>query len=556
MWDGSGSSPSPFSQPETQVIRTHALENNFVLSLSYHTTAAYVNFLWNYKAQPAPDDDVIVDLSNQYASSSGYTAIRGYDWYQTRGDTNDFSYGCRGDIDWTIETGNSNINLEWNKNRDAMLDIIDAANIGLTGIVTDATTDEPIAATVWVEQAYWPCFTDPAVGDYHKVIFPGTYTVHFQANGYEEQTHTVEVTDTKQPSTFNVALEPSEDFYAYQVTICKYYAPSGNFGNNPTDGIHALGVPDSYCSSIGTGGELVLDMGEETQLFDLENEVDLRVYEGDGTVDGYTVYVSLNWDGPWTYLGQGSGTTEFDLADAGVTLAQYVKIVDDGDGSPYEQNPGADIDAVQNLAAGNINVPPETPDSPSGPTSGIPGRDYSFNATVPDDPNGDAVYLKWKWGDGELSEWTGPFDSGTIQSNRHAWMEEGTYDIQVKAKDESECESEWSSPTTIAIVQQPALDIELVGNGIGKLKMKISNSGSIDVSNLSWSIVLEGGLIISGRNSEGNVDIPAGEDREIISDPLLGFGLTTITYSITVPEIVTTEKTKQGFLFIFVLFVR
>ena len=94
MWDGAGSSPSPFSQPETQVIREHALQNNFVLSYSYHTTAQYVNYVWNYKPQPTPDEPLIDMISDVYADFSGYESINGYDWYQTTGDTNDFSYGC------------------------------------------------------------------------------------------------------------------------------------------------------------------------------------------------------------------------------------------------------------------------------------------------------------------------------------------------------------------------------------------------------------------------------------------------------------------------------
>ncbi len=34
------------------------------------------------------------------------------------------------------------------------------------------------------------------------------------------------------------------------------------------------------------------------------------------------------------------GTTEFDLANGSVESARYVKIVDDGTGSPSEVNPG------------------------------------------------------------------------------------------------------------------------------------------------------------------------------------------------------------------------
>ncbi|GAJ02428.1 unnamed protein product, partial [marine sediment metagenome] len=38
-----------YTQPETRAIRTHALDNNFVLSLSFHTSGDIVNYIWNYK---------------------------------------------------------------------------------------------------------------------------------------------------------------------------------------------------------------------------------------------------------------------------------------------------------------------------------------------------------------------------------------------------------------------------------------------------------------------------------------------------------------------------
>lgn len=349
MWDGSGSSPSPFSQPETQAIRDHALINNFVISYSYHTTAAYVNYVWNYKGQETPDHDYIDFISDEYEALTGYESILGYDWYQVRGDTNDFSYGCRGDLDTTIETANSDIPGTWNLNREAMLLMIEYADIGLHGIVTDAITGDPLEATVWVEEAYWPCFTDPAIGDYHKPLFPGTYTVHYQANGYEEQIHVIEVTSIDDPTIFNVALSPSNEYYAFQVTWVNYYDPyyyPNNFNNNPTEAVWALGPPDGLCASLGRGGSLVLDMKESIE--DGEGN-EFTVYEGDGESDGYAVYVATYWDGPYTFLDDGLGTTAFDLADGPVSTAQYIKIIDDNDGSAYDQNPGCDIDAVQHF---------------------------------------------------------------------------------------------------------------------------------------------------------------------------------------------------------------
>jgi len=448
LWGGEGGSPESFSQPETQAIRYHALDNNFVLSLSYHTTEAIVNYIWNYKGQPVADHDVVVELSEQYGSHNGYWVVEGYDWYQTRGDTNDFSYGCRGDIDWTIETQNSNIPQTWDLHRDAMLEIIEAADMGLTGIVTDRETGFPIAATIWVEEAYWPCFTDPKIGDYHKVILPGSYTVHFQANGYEEQIHNVILTD--ETTVLDVSLSRENNYYAYQVTLCNFYDPynyPNNFQNNPTEGISALGPSDGIYASLGVGGYIVLDMGEEGIIVDHENETDFKIFEGGSTQDGYNVYVSSNWSGPWVSMGLAVGTTEFDLANFSVESAQFIKIVDDNNGSPSEQNPGVDIDAVQHLIYEVIppNNPPDNPEI-NGSTNGKVGVMYPYEF-VTTDPEGDDVYYYIFWGDGNTSGWLGPYNSSVGISVNYSWSKKGTYDIKAKAKDVYDNQSGWTTLT-------------------------------------------------------------------------------------------------------------
>ncbi len=346
-WNGEGGSPSPFSQPETQIIRNHALENNFVISLSYHTTAAYINYIWNYKPQPTPEEPLIAQWADEYHDLNPLLQpIAGYDWYQTHGDTNDFSYGCRGDIDTTIETANSNIPGVWNQNRDAMLMTIEWAGYGLHGEMTDADTGEPIYGSIYIEEQYWPIFTDPYLGDYHKPLLPGTYNVHFTANGYIEQIHQIEITDLETPVYFDVEMQPGGGKYAFEVTSCEIEGPY-TYSNNPTDGIHALGAPDQYFSSLGVGGNLVLDMSNNAQINDGPGD-DFIVYEGDdGQTESYEIYVSKNWKGPWTLVGTGTGTASFDLFGTGLSFANFVKIVDDGDGNPSSQYPGIDIDAVE-----------------------------------------------------------------------------------------------------------------------------------------------------------------------------------------------------------------
>lgn len=525
-------SATPYSEPETRAIRKNALENNFGLSLSFHCSGDIVNYIWNYKTQRSPDNAVVLYLSNQYATYNGYWVTEGYDWYQTLGDCNDFSYGCRGDIDWTIEVQTSNIPQAWNLNRDAILGIINAANMGLTGVVTNANSGQPIPATIWVQEAFWPCFADPIVGDYHRVLLPGTYTVHYRANGFQEQTFTVQVS-SGETTVLNVALIPSNQYYAYQITTCKFYAPSNNYQNNPTEGISSLGPPDGICASLGVNGYIILDMLDP--VTDLPDATDLKVFEGGPTNDGYSVYVSNDWEGPWVLLGTGMGTSEFDLAAGSIQSARYVKIVDDGDGSPSELNPGVDIDAVENLAAANANQPPDNPSQPDGPTMGGTSTDYAYTTTTTD-PESEQVFFQWSWGDGTQSQWLGPFNSGAAAEAWHRWETAGSYNVEVKAKDTLGLESGWSPSLTVQIDDSPHLEIGEITGGIG-VTASVTNTGVIEASGVAWSISLDGGLIPFGRVTTGTFSkIQPGFSPQIRTGFLFGLGRVTITVTADVSE--------------------
>lgn len=554
MWVGEGNSPAPFSQPETQSIRDHALDNNFVLSLSFHTSGDIVNYIWNYKGEPVADNEVVVLLSEQYGSHNGYWVVEGYDWYQTRGDTNDFSYGCRGDIDWTIETQNYDIDEAWNLNREAMIEIIDAANMGLSGIVTNELTGEPIAATVWVEEVYWPCFTDPQIGDYHRVLLPGTYTIHFQANGFEEKVYTIQI-QANGLYNLNVSLSPDNEYYAYQVTLCNYYDPysyPNNFQNNPTEAISALGYPDNICASLGNGGLILLDMGEGTEIFDLSGEPDFKIFEGDETIDGYKVYVSNEWNGPWSYLGLATGTSDFDLADVSIESARYVRIEDDADSNPYDDNPGVDIDAIENLAAKNYNNPPNQPNTPTGPSIGLTGIEYNFSICTTD-PENNPLYYMFSWDDKSYSEWLGPYESGTTCEVLHSFAEPGEYNVKVKATD-TYSQSNWSEPLIITITEGPIFEISSIKGGLFKVSSKIKNTGAINVENLKWKIIVDGNVFI-GKETSGTDSIAMGKEISVTSKFILGFGPTHVIVEAWIPEGHSDTRRLGGFVYIFFIYV-
>ncbi len=96
------------------------------------------------------------------------------------------------------------------------------------------------------------------------------------------------------------------------------------------------------------------------------------------------------------------------------------------------------------------NEGPNTPDKPTGPTQGKPGTTYIYRTTTLD-PESDQVYYMWDWGDGNISEWLGPFNSGSVGSAQKTYTAKGQYLIKVKAKDVWGSESDWSEPLDITM---------------------------------------------------------------------------------------------------------
>lgn len=353
MWEGWGGSQAPYSQPETKAIYLFSQEHNFSLSLSHHSGAEYVNYLWNYTPILTQDDSLIVDLSYGYASYSNYPVTNGWQWYETHGDCNDYSYGIDGDIDWTIELSYSYtpppsaIDSLCERNREAQIYIIKKAGQGVAGFILDAVTGDTIKqAMVNVEEVDWPVYVDPHFGDYHRVLLPGVYTVTATANGYFPQTiHDVEVFEDS-TTLLDFSLEPGGGSYAYKFVWANVADPANEY-NNHTLTPHALGLPDGQFLSIGVGGDVVLDMGPLTPIADLPG-FDFTIYEGnDGIDEGYEVYLSNDWDGPWISLATGSGTQSFDISEAGFSQARYVRLIDDGDGNPNGPYAGFDLDAIE-----------------------------------------------------------------------------------------------------------------------------------------------------------------------------------------------------------------
>ncbi len=196
--------------------------------------------------------------------------------------------------------------------------------------------------------------------------------------------------------------------------------------------------------------------------------------------------------------------------------------------------------------------PPETPEIPDGPSVGAIGVECMFSTTTTE-PDGDDVYYLFDWDDGTDSGWLGPFDSGAMASASHSWSEVDTYEIRVKAKDVYNVESDWSDSKVIDIVDAPILEIGDISGGLFKVSTVIKNIGSIDAMIVDWSITLDGGIILLGRESSGSVvSIPVGDEATISSSLIFGFGKTMVTVSAEISESSDTSE-RDAFVLLFLI---
>jgi hypothetical protein len=193
------------------------------------------------------------------------------------------------------------------------------------------------------------------------------------------------------------------------------------------------------------------------------------------------------------------------------------------------------VDETSARAPGGGGGAPDPPEAPDGPTEGVIDVEYSFSA-ITEDPQGDNVSYLFDWGDGTDSGWLGPYPSGTEQSASHSWDNEGDYDIKVKAKDENGAESDWSNEHTIEIFEGSAVEIVDIIGGFTKVSSTIRNPGTETAENINWQITLDGGLILLGKDTTGEISIPAGGEEIVNSKLILGFGKTRVIVTAEIPD--------------------
>ena len=199
-------------EPETQAAMAFVYGHSFTMGANYHSGALVVNVPWDSVPDSpdyAPDDALFLEYGEGYSSRNSqiwnggfYHGItRGWEWYIIRGGMQDWAYHWHNEHHVTIEVSNSQpppynqMDSYWTNNKDAMLWWMQRSLRGVRGLVTDALTGLPLDAAVDVLEVSKPMGTDPQVGDFHRLLAPGTYTLSCTAPGYLGQEWTVQVVD-------------------------------------------------------------------------------------------------------------------------------------------------------------------------------------------------------------------------------------------------------------------------------------------------------------------------------------------------------------------------
>ena len=220
-------------QPETQAVMNWAFDHTPTLAANFHTGALVVNYPWdvdwddlpgNYEA--SPDDELFIHISEAYSvwnlpmwnNAFFYHGItNGAAWYSITGGMQDWAYYWLGLNEVTIELNMADWPDEtlldglWEENREAMLNFVEQAFMGVRGQVADSYTGAPILAEVRVQGIDHAVFTDPQVGDYHRMLRPGVYTLTFEAEGYESVQEAGLVVAEGPAAVLNVMMVPVSD---------------------------------------------------------------------------------------------------------------------------------------------------------------------------------------------------------------------------------------------------------------------------------------------------------------------------------------------------------
>lgn len=159
--------------------------------------------------------------------------------------------------------------------------------------------------------------------------------------------------------------------------------------------------------------------------------------DANGPYHGFIGYL-VNFTGS-VYGGDPGYSWHWDFGDGETSIDQNPTHIYDEIGqykvtlTVTDNNGSVAIDETQAY----IEIPNNPPDTPiiDGQTNGKIGEEYTY-CIIGVDPDQDYLYVRWDWGDGNTTNWLGPYASGNKICASYIWEKKGIYLISVSLKDQ------------------------------------------------------------------------------------------------------------------------
>ena len=197
-------------QQETQFFMNYAQNHDFVMAANFHGGSEVVNYPWDNVAKLCADnswwqyvskmyaDTVFVNSTGGYMKGTYYSGISdGFVWYEVDGGRQDYMNYWRHCREETIELSDikiptaSTLPTYWNYNYKSFLNYIKQSTYGIKGIVTDSLTGVHLKAMITINSHDFDSsevYTSLPIGNYHRPILAGTYSMTVSSNGYISKT--------------------------------------------------------------------------------------------------------------------------------------------------------------------------------------------------------------------------------------------------------------------------------------------------------------------------------------------------------------------------------
>nr|KAF6455482.1 carboxypeptidase D [Rousettus aegyptiacus] len=236
-----GEPPALDDVPEVRALIDWIRRNKFVLSGNLHGGSVVASYPFDdspeHKAtgiySKTSDDEVFKYLAKAYASNhpimktgaphcpgdedetfkDGIT--NGAHWYDVEGGMQDYNYVWANCFEITLELScckyppASQLQQEWENNRESLITLIEKVHIGVKGFVKDLVTGSGLENATISVAGINHNITTGKFGDFHRLLVPGTYNITAVLTGYMPVTVNNIIVKEGPATEVNFSLRPT-----------------------------------------------------------------------------------------------------------------------------------------------------------------------------------------------------------------------------------------------------------------------------------------------------------------------------------------------------------